>query len=174
MLARRRMLSTTLFGGLLGAAIPARGESTWGPADSRTWGPASPSRRNRTAAEAEAGLTGESDQSAQASERQTQEIVDALKDIRKAIDVRQGPFTEIAGVRQKQVDYLKATNKFPDFIDVGLDVWFAIHDWHIKHLQQIVFGRDGSGRYTITLMGTQLVMRPDLVPSFISVPYDSR
>ena len=142
MLARRRMLGTTLFGGLLGATIPASGSRT--------------------------------EQNAQMSERQTMEIVDALKDIRKAIDVPQGPFTEIAGVRQKQVDYLKATNKFPEFIDVGLDVWFAIHDWHIKHLQQIVFGRDGNGRYTITLMGTQVVMRPDLVPSFISLPYDSR
>ena len=142
MLARRRMLGTTLFGGLLGTTIPASGSIT--------------------------------DQNAQMSERQTMEIVDALKDIRRAIDVPQGPFTEIAGVRQKQVDYLKATNKFPEFIDVGLDVWFAIHDWHIKHLQQIVFGRDGNGRYTITLMGTQVVMRPDLVPSFISLPYDSR
>ena len=102
------------------------------------------------------------------------EIVDALKDIRKAIEVPQGPFIEIAGVRQKQVDYLKATNKFPDYIDVGLDVWFAVHDWHVKHLQQPVLGRDSNGRYTITVMGTQLIMRPDLVPSFISAPYDSR
>ncbi len=74
MLARRRMLGTTLFGGLLGATIPASGSIT--------------------------------EQNAQMSERQTMEIVDALKDIRKAIDVPQGPFTEIAGVRQKQVDYL--------------------------------------------------------------------
>jgi len=138
MLARRRMLGTTLFGGFLGATIPASG------------------------------------QSAQTSDRQMAEVVDALKDIRKAIEVPQGPFTEIAVIRQKQVDYLKATNKFPDFIDVGLDVWFAVHDWHIKHLQQMVLGRDGSGRYTITVMSTQLVMRPDLVPTFISAPYDNR
>jgi len=138
MLARRRMLGTTLFGGFLGATMPV------------------------------------SDQNAQTSDRQMMDIVNALKDIRSAIEVPQGPFTEIAGIRQKQVDYLKATNKFPDFIDVGLDVWFAVHDWHIKHLQQLVLGRDGSGRYTITLMSTQLVMRPDLVPTFISAPYDNR
>ena len=138
MLARRHMLGTTLFGGFLGATMPA------------------------------------SDQNTQTSDRQMMDIVNALKDIRSAIEVPQGPFTEIAGIRQKQVDYLKATNKFPDFIDVGLDVWFAVHDWHIKHLQQTVLGRDGSGRYTITLMATQLVMRPDLVPTFISAPYDNR
>ena len=140
MLARRRMLGTTLFGGFLGAALPA-----------------SPA----------------SEQNAQTSDRQMMEVVDALKEMKKSLDGPQS-FTEIAGIRQKQVDYLKATNKFPDFIDVGLDVWFAVHDWHIKHLQQMVLGRDGSGRYTITLMSTQLVMRPDLVPTFISAPYDNR
>jgi hypothetical protein len=162
MLARRRMLGTTLFGGLLGAAIPAADARTWGPADSRTWGPAS------------AGPTDLASQSTQTSERQTMEIVDALKDIRKAIDAPHGAFVEILPIRQKQLDYLRATNKFPDYIDVGLDVWFAVHDWHIKHLQQPVLGRDASGRYTISVMGTQLVMRPDLVPAFISAPYDSR
>jgi hypothetical protein len=140
MLARRRMLGTTLFGGLLSVTIPAASEA-----------------------------------GDQTSDRQVMEVVDALREIRKALESQpQASFAEIAGVRQKQVDYLKATNKFPDFIDVGLDVWFAVHDWHIKHLQQMVLGRDSSGRYTITLLSTQLVMRPDLVPSFISAPYDNR
>ena len=147
MLARRRMLGTTLFGGLLGATIPT--------------------------SYAEGGQT---------SDRQVTEVVDALKDIRRAVDnntkavdnTTQGPFPEIAGLRQKQIEYLRSTNKFPDFIDVGLDVWFAVHDWHVRHLQQMVLGRDGNGRYTITLMSTQLVMRPDLIPNFISAPYDNR
>jgi hypothetical protein len=138
MLARRRMLGTTLFGGLVGSAIPASGQST------------------------------------QASDRQLTEIADALKDLRKAIEAPQGAFVELLPIRQKQMDYLRSTNKFPDFIDVGLDVWFAVHDWHIKHQQQPALGRDANGRYTISVLGTQLVMRPDLVPTFISAPYDSR
>ena len=163
MLARRRMLGTTLFGGLLGAAIPA--------SDARTWGPASLSRRRHTAAEAEAEPA---EQSTQMSDSQVTKIVDALKDVSRAIEAPHGAFVEIMPIRQKQMDYLKATNKFPDFIDVGLDVWFAIHDWHVKHLQQPALGRDANGRYTISVMGTQLVMRPDLVPTFVSAPYDSR
>jgi hypothetical protein len=141
MLARRRMLGTTLFGGLLGSAIPA---------------------------------VDAADQSNQTSEHQTMEIVNALKDIRRAIEAPQTGFGEILPIRLKQMDYLRATNKFPDFIDVGLDVWFAVHDWHVKHMQQPALGRDANGRYTLSVMGTQLVMRPDLVPSFISAPYDSR
>jgi hypothetical protein len=154
MLARRRMLGTTLFGGLLGSAIPA-----------------SLSARSRTAADAEAA---HSEQGTQMSDSQVTKIVDALKDVSRAIEAPPGAFVEILPIRQKQMDYLRSTNKFPDFIDVGLDVWFAVHDWHVKHLQQPALGRDASGRYTISLMGTQLVMRPDLVPTFVSAPYDSR
>src|SRR5437588_5140455 len=136
MIARRRMLETTLFGGFLGAAAPAASE----PAG-------------------------------QSSERQTQEVVDALKEIRKAIEAPLGSFPEIALVRQKQIDFLRASGRFPDFVDVGLDVWFAIHDWHIRHLQPLAFGRDANGRYTIAVMATQIVLRPDLVPSFVGVAY---
>jgi hypothetical protein len=152
MLARRRMLGTTLFGGLLGSAIPA-----------------ALSGRSRTEAEG-----GPAEQSTQMSDSQVTKIVDALKDVSRAIQAPPGAFVEILPIRQKQMDYLKATNKFPDFIDVGLDVWFAVHDWHIRHLQQPALGRDANGRYTMSVMGTQLVMRPDLVPTFISAPYDSR
>jgi hypothetical protein len=154
MLARRRMLGTTLFGGLLGSAIPV-----------------SLSARSGTAAEAEAGP---SEQGTQMSDSQVTKIVDALKDVSRAIQAPPGAFVEILPIRQKQLDFLRSTNKFPDFIDVGLDVWFAVHDWHVRHLQPPALGRDANGRYTISVMGTQLVMRPDLVPTFISAPYDSR
>ena len=102
------------------------------------------------------------------------EVVDALKDIRKALEAPQGSFVEIASIRQKQVEYLRATNKFPDFIDVGLDVWFSVHDWHIKHLQPITLGRDAGGRYTVTLLATTLVLKTDADRNFISIPYDNR
>jgi hypothetical protein len=159
MLARRRLLGTTLVGGLLGAAMPAP--------DALAWSAPGDTTGNPPAGGPEGG--------GQTSDRQVMEIVDALKDIRRAIDSSQGSVvTEIAGVRQKQIEYLRATNKFPDFIDVGLDVWFAVYDWHVKHLQPLVIGRDGNGRYTIALMSTALVMRPDLVPTFVSAPYDNR
>ena len=95
MLARRRMLGTTLFGGLLGAAIPA-----------------SLSARSRTAAEAEAGPA---DQSNQTSDRQLTEIADALKDLRKAIEAPQGAFVEVLPIRQKQMDYLQVDEQVSRF-----------------------------------------------------------
>jgi hypothetical protein len=85
--------------------------------------------------------SGPADQSNQASERQLTEIADALKDLRKR-SKRRRALRESSADPQKQMEYLRATNKFPDYIDVGLDVWVAVHDWHIRHLQPPSLGRD--------------------------------
>jgi hypothetical protein len=109
----------------------------------------------------------------QLSPQAAQEIVSALKDVRTAIVA--GPsFSEILPVRTKQLEFLKANGKFPDFIDAGSDVWFAVYDWHVRLQQQLVFGRDPGGRYTLLLGFTALVLRPEATANFISTPYDNR
>jgi hypothetical protein len=110
---------------------------------------------------------------AEVSDRSVQDVVSALKAISTAVYAAQS-FDAIAPLRRQQIDYLKATNKFPDFIDVGVDVWLAVHDWHIRLQQPLVLGRDGNGRYTMSLQFTTLVLRPDVTSNFISTPYDAR
>jgi hypothetical protein len=82
-------------------------------------------------------------------------------------------FTELIAVREAQVRFLAANGKFPDFIEVGTDVWWALHDWHIRWQQPITLGRDAIGRYTILLMQTIVIMRPDMKDS-IGLPYDNK
>src|SRR6476620_4375416 len=98
----------------------------------------------------------------QMSPQATQDITNAIKDMRTAL-AAEWSFAEIAPVRAKQLDYLKANGKFPDFIDVGSDVWYAVHDWHIRLQQPLVFGRDLAGRYTLRLGFTALALRVDAV-----------
>ena len=109
----------------------------------------------------------------QITERQAQDLVDALKGLRTALETPQS-FSEITRLRQLQLDFLKSSGKFPDFIDAGADVWFALHDWHIKHLVPVNLGRDASGRYTIMLLTTAIVLRPDILPTFVGLPYDNK
>jgi hypothetical protein len=109
----------------------------------------------------------------QLSPQATQDLVNAIKDIRTAL-AAESSFAEIAPVRSRQLDYLKANGKFPDFIDVGSDVWYAVHDWHVRLQQPLVFGRDPLLRYTLMLGFTALVLRPETTPAFISTPYDNR
>jgi hypothetical protein len=50
-----------------------------------------------------------------------------------------------------------------------------VYDWHVRYRQPLNIGRNAEGRYTIVLMTTTVVMRPDLLAgSYIGAPYDSR
>jgi hypothetical protein len=102
-----------------------------------------------------------------------QDIVDGVKNIGRVIETAHS-FTEIGEVRLRQVAFLRAEGKFPDFIDLGVDVWMGVHDWHIKHGLPMPLGRDANNRYTIMLLATTLVLRPDFVPTHIGTPYENR
>ena len=113
---------------------------------------------------------------AQTSDRSAAEIASAISGISKAINdiVSQQSFAPILPLRSRQVDYLRANAKFPDFIDVSPDIWMAVYDWHVRLQQPLTLGRDSTGRYTLMLGYTALVLRPDVAPNFISTPYDLR
>jgi hypothetical protein len=112
----------------------------------------------------------------QMSERAAADVVAALQKISSAISAvaAQASFDPIVPLRTRQTDYLRANAKFPDFIDVGVDIWMAAHDWHVRFQQPLTVGRDGLGRYTLTLGFTVLVLRPDVAPGYIGAPYDNR
>ncbi len=132
-----------------------------------TWGGLLSGLRARGDAEGAAVAAGDM------TDRTAQDVVTALKGITSAVYAAQS-FDAINPIRLKQNEYLKAMNKFPDYIDVSVDVWTGVYDWHVRLRQPLVLGRDASGRYTMTLGFTQLVLRPDVAPNFISVPYDNR
>ena len=99
-------------------------------------------------------------------------VVDALD--RMALELRQQrTFSDLVLVRDAQKAFLKANGKLPDFIEVGATIWFAIHDWHVKWQQPINLGRDASNRYTILLLGTLVILRPDMPDIFMGLPYDA-
>lgn len=83
-------------------------------------------------------------------------------------------FTEIAPIRNAQKTYLRTNGTVPDFIDVGVDVWFDLHDWHVRWQQALEHGRDAQGRSTLAMNGTRMVLRTDVQPGYVSLPYDAR
>jgi hypothetical protein len=109
----------------------------------------------------------------QLSDRNAQDIVNAIKGISDRMAAQQS-FAELAPIRRSQESFLRANGKFPDYIDVALDVWSAIYDWHVRMQQPLVLGRDLNGRYTMMLGFTALVLRQDAASSFIGIPYDNR
>jgi hypothetical protein len=105
--------------------------------------------------------------------REAAEVVKAIDDLREEFR-RQRQFTEIASIREAQLVFLRANNKLPDYIEVGADLWFAAYDWHVRWQQPLTISRDATGRTTLLLLATQLVLRPDAQGNFMSLPYDNR
>jgi hypothetical protein len=83
------------------------------------------------------------------------------------------PWRGIARVRDEQRRFLRATMKYPEFVEVGVLVWDAVHAWHVTVQQPLSMSRLDDGRYVMTFMFTTLVLRPDLAPDYVGDGYDN-
>ena len=146
MIDRRQVLT---MGGLLGALVPG------------------------TEVAAEGAGNGVGSGAGQMSDRYAQDAVTAIKAISTAI-IAQQSFDAIAPIRLRQLDFLKGQGKFPDFIDVSTDVWMGVYDWHVRFQQPLMVSRDVQGRYSLIFGFTALMLRSDVLPGFVSTPYDNR
>lgn len=144
MIPRRKALRATVFGSLAALAVTT----------------------DATAGQAAA-------QSSRGEDENTTRIVTALHGIREEIAAARR-FDEIAPIREAQKAFLRANGRFPDCIEVGVDVWFAVHDWHVRWQQPLSIERDAFGRYSILLDGTAVMMRADVSAAFVGLPYSAK
>jgi hypothetical protein len=104
-------------------------------------------------------------------------VANAIDQLRTAIQ-RQfdacelGPCPEVASIRQQQRVFMRASQKYPDFIEVGIDIWESVYDWHVKHQQQVVSQRLPDGRYAMAFMFTNLLLRPDQAGNYVGFGFD--
>jgi len=110
---------------------------------------------------------------AQRSDEGSDRIATAIDKLRDEVHSEQ-LFTEITAVREAQKSFLRVNLKFPDYIDVGSDIWFAVYDWHVRWQQPLTIGRDPLNRYTIVLNQTAVVLRPDSLANYVGIPYDNK
>jgi hypothetical protein len=100
-------------------------------------------------------------------------VADAIDKLRDSIE-HQHESSEIAQIRAQQRTFLKANQKFPDFIDVGIDIWERMHDWHVRNRQPLTVVRTNDGRYGMVFGVTTLLLMPQQTGNYISWGYDSR
>jgi hypothetical protein len=112
---------------------------------------------------------------AEAAQSNSEDMARALAQIREVLERGLSPpFAELAEIRRQQREFLKASQKFPDFIEIGVDVWERVYDWHIRNQLSPVIVRRDDGRYTMALTFTTLVLRPELMDSYVGFGYDAR
>jgi hypothetical protein len=144
MISRRSVLGGTTVGGILASLAPAEAAEADVPA-----------------AQVEQAMEGVG--------RAVRELRDSLReDLR-----RQNSFWEIAPVRNATKSFLRTAGKYPDFLEVGTDIWHQVYDWHVRFQQPLTIGRNAEGRYTLMFMGTMLIMRVEVQPNFVGIPFDN-
>lgn len=100
-------------------------------------------------------------------------VADAIDKLRQSIE-HQHESAEVAQIRSQQRTFLKANQKFPDYMDVGIDIWERMHDWHVRTQQPVNIIRNNDGHYGMVFGVTTLLLMPQQVGSYISWGYDNR
>lgn len=77
-------------------------------------------------------------------------------------------------LREAMLPFLRAQQKYPEFIEVGYDVFHQVYDWHVRNQLPLDVGRAVDGRYGIRYLFTRLILRTDAAAEYIGVPYDVR
>ena len=106
-----------------------------------------------------------------------QAVVNAVNNLRSTVRdqfeaTRTAPWRGVGVIRAHQRQWLRSQQKYPDFIEVGVDVWESLHDWHVHYQQPINMARMTDGRYAMVFMFTTVLLRPELPPEYVGLPYD--
>lgn len=103
------------------------------------------------------------------------DLEDRVGDLKSALD--QGlrgnsmNFGNMATVKDKISRFARLSGKFPDYCDIGLDVFYDVYDWHVRHAQQINMVRMADQRLAIQFMFTQLILRWENDGNYVGTPY---
>lgn len=104
-----------------------------------------------------------------------EQLVKAVEEIRDLLrGAEGGNCPELVTLRSMQREFLKGRGKFPDFIEIGIDVWESLVNWHVRTRQQPQVTRMGDGRYAMALFQTNLILRHDVSNSYMGQPFDAK
>ena len=122
------------------------------------------------------GVAAASAQSAEAiSAEALRGILRELQEVREAVDLtlRQNSLAigAIVPIRRAFELFLRSNMKYPDYCEIGYNVFTELYDWHVKHRQPIEVQRV-EGRMAIRFMFTWMLLRPEQDPNFVGIPYD--
>jgi hypothetical protein len=98
----------------------------------------------------------------------------AVDELRKVVDRGLQVSPELARIREQQRIFMRGNQKFPDYLEVGIGVWESVYDWHVRHQRPVVVGRTTDGRYTMPVMETLLILRPEQAETFVGFGFDAR
>jgi hypothetical protein len=96
-------------------------------------------------------------------------IAQTLADIRSQYVITTPVYNQL---RDRQRQFYRLNQRFPECIDVGIRAWESMQEWHIRHLRPLNINRGGDGRWQMDFIMTVLVLKHELPENEIGQPYD--
>ena len=112
------------------------------------------------------------DAAAAQNERELREMRDELSGIRSILTANPVSTPTIVALRERQRQFFRINQRFPECIDVGIRVWEQMQDWHIRNLRPLNINRGGDGNWQMDFILTVLVLQNALGDIEISQAYD--
>lgn len=75
-------------------------------------------------------------------------------------------------IRDRQRNFLRLNQRFPECVDVGIRVWERMQDWHIDNGRVLTIQRAGDGRWQMDFILSVLVLKHELPENEVGQPYD--
>ena len=99
-------------------------------------------------------------------------VISEVQQIRGVLTANPVSTPTVTTLRERQRAFWRINQRFPECIDVGIRVWEAMQDWHIRNLRPLNINRAGDGRWQMDFIMTVLVLKHELPENEIGQPYD--
>jgi hypothetical protein len=78
----------------------------------------------------------------------------------------------VTTLRDRQRQFFRINQRFPECIDVGIRVFEEMQNWHIRNLRPLNINRGGDGRWQMDFILSVLVLKHELPENEVGQPYD--
>jgi hypothetical protein len=112
------------------------------------------------------------DAAAAQNERELRELRDEVSGIRTALTANPVSTPTVSALRERQRQFFRLNQRFPECIDVGIRIWEQMQDWHIRNLRPLNISRGGDGNWQMDFILTVLVLKHSFGDNEIGQAYD--
>jgi hypothetical protein len=113
------------------------------------------------------------DASSQTGDERVAREVAALRDaMQRQFETEDAHWRVPRLVMEQQRVFLKAAQRYPEFVEVGAGAWAALVEWHVRERQRLEVARLADGRYTMAFNFSTLLLRPELDDHYVGIGYD--
>jgi hypothetical protein len=78
----------------------------------------------------------------------------------------------VVQIRDRQRQFFRINQRFPECVDLGLRQWERMQDWHIEHGRVLTIQRAGDGRWQMDFIMSVLVLKHELPENEVGQAYD--